>query len=408
MKQRFFTIRNHGVLLTVLLVLSLALGTFTDVHVYAEDGDAPAVAEAYDPDAPGSIRVELSDIAGQENVSKDGVELTLYKVGDIHTENHYIQFSLTEELREVESLSGFDLNAITTGEANKEAAGLLETAVREADITPAGVEYTETVTDEAGVSTDGVAVFDGEDGKGLAQGMYLLVQTNANAYGITSSALIAIPYMADGVHWMYDVTVQPKGAAFDSLGSIQVTKALKYDNDGILLDTTAENASYDIGLFMDSQGQYRYGGDIQIEVARIDDEAICRDCMIPRFTLQPLAENAIFHGLEPKGGFGSVLLEICLSPGDGDVLVTLTDDGVGMPPEQVAHLLDPPRTQADAQDKIRHVGLWNVHRRLQYSFGSRYGLTVESEPGVGTAVTIRLPYRRNEGGGQVNAADPTG
>ena len=161
----------------------------------------------------------------------------------------------------MESLSGFDLNAITTGEANKEAAGLLETAVREADITPAGVEYTETVTDEAGVSTDGVAVFDGEDGKGLAQGMYLLVQTNANAYGITSSALIAIPYMADGVHWMYDVTVQPKGAAFDSLGSIQVTKALKYDNDGILLDTTAENASYDIGLFMDSQGQYRYGGD---------------------------------------------------------------------------------------------------------------------------------------------------
>ena len=154
--------------------------------------------------------------------------------------------------------------------------------------------------------------------------------------------------------------------------------------------------------------QYRYGGDIQIEVARIDDEAICRDCMIPRFTLQPLAENAIFHGLEPKGGFGSVLLEICLSPGDGDVLVTLTDDGVGMPPEQVAHLLDPPKTQADVQDKIRHVGLWNVHRRLQYSFGSRYGLTVESEPGVGTAVTIRLPYRRNEGGGQANAADPTG
>ena len=154
--------------------------------------------------------------------------------------------------------------------------------------------------------------------------------------------------------------------------------------------------------------QYRYGGDIQIEVAHIDDEAICRDCMIPRFTLQPLAENAIFHGLEPKGGFGSVLLEICLSPGDGDVLVTLTDDGVGMPPEQVAHLLDPPKTQADAQDKIRHVGLWNVHRRLQYSFGSRYGLTVESEPGVGTAVTIRLPYRRNEGGGQANAADPTG
>ena len=154
--------------------------------------------------------------------------------------------------------------------------------------------------------------------------------------------------------------------------------------------------------------QYRYGGDIQIEVAHIDDEAICRDCMIPRFTLQPLAENAIFHGLEPKGGFGSVLLEIRICPDSGDVLVTMTDDGVGMPPEQVARLLDPPATRAAAQDKIRHVGLWNVHRRLQYSFGGSYGLHIESEPGVGTAVTIRLPYRKHKEGGQDHAADPTG
>ena len=154
--------------------------------------------------------------------------------------------------------------------------------------------------------------------------------------------------------------------------------------------------------------QYRYGGDIQIEVAHIDDEAICRDCMIPRFTLQPLAENAIFHGLEPKGGFGSVLLEIRICPDSGDVLVTMTDDGVGMPPEQVARLLDPPENQAAAQDKIRHVGLWNVHRRLQYSFGSSYGLEIESEPGVGTAVTIRLPYRKHKEGGQDHAQDPTG
>lgn len=154
--------------------------------------------------------------------------------------------------------------------------------------------------------------------------------------------------------------------------------------------------------------QYRYGGDLQIEVSHIDNEAICRDCMIPRFTLQPLAENAIFHGLEPKGGFGSVLIEIHISPDNGDVLVTMTDDGVGMPPEQVAHLLDEPSNRTAAQDKIRHVGLWNVHRRLQYSFGRNYGLTVESEPDVGTAVTIRLPYHPNEEGETTHAADPTG
>ena len=105
---------------------------------------------------------------------------------------------------------------------------------------------------------------------------------------------------------------------------------------------------------------------------------------------------------------GSVLLEIRISPEDGDVLVTMTDDGVGMPPEQVARLLDAPENRAAAQDKIRHVGLWNVHRRLQYSFGPSYGLTVESEPGVGTAVTIRLPYRHNKKGDSQDAADLTG
>ena len=43
--------------------------------------------------------------------------------------------------------------------------------------------------------------------------------------------------------------------------------------------------------------QYRYGGDLEIEVSRIESETLCRDCLIPRFTLQPLVENAIFHGL---------------------------------------------------------------------------------------------------------------
>mgnify|MGYP001201036724 CR=1 FL=1 len=60
--------------------------------------------------------------------------------------------------------------------------------------------------------------------------------------------------------------------------------------------------------------QYRYGGDLEIEVSRIESETLCRDCMIPRFTLQPLVENAIFHGLEPKGGHGSVLLDISTDP----------------------------------------------------------------------------------------------
>lgn len=151
--------------------------------------------------------------------------------------------------------------------------------------------------------------------------------------------------------------------------------------------------------------QYRYGGDLEIEVSRIEDERLCRDCMIPRFTLQPLVENAIFHGLEPKGGHGSVLLDISTDPATGDALLRLTDDGVGMPPEQVAHLLDEPTEEAERAEKFRHVGLWNVNRRIQYSFGEGYGLSIESEEDIGTEVTIRLPYQKK---GNDHAADIIG
>ena len=150
--------------------------------------------------------------------------------------------------------------------------------------------------------------------------------------------------------------------------------------------------------------QYRYGGDLEIEVSRIEDERLCQDCLIPRFTLQPLVENAIFHGLEPKGGHGSVLLDISTDPATGDVLLRLTDDGIGMLPQQVAHLLDEPTEEKEKAEKFRHVGLWNVNRRIQYSFGEDYGLTIESEEGVGTEVTIRLPYQKK---GNDHAADIT-
>ena len=150
--------------------------------------------------------------------------------------------------------------------------------------------------------------------------------------------------------------------------------------------------------------QYRYGGDLEIEVSRIENERLCQDCMIPRFTLQPLVENAIFHGLEPKGGHGSVLLDISTDPATGDVLLRLTDDGIGMPPEQVVHLLDEPTEAKEKAEKFRHVGLWNVNRRIQYSFGEAYGLTIESEEDIGTEVTIRLPYQKK---GNDHAADIT-
>lgn len=136
--------------------------------------------------------------------------------------------------------------------------------------------------------------------------------------------------------------------------------------------------------------QYRYGGAITIEIASISDESLC-ECLIPSFSLQPLAENAIFHGIEPKGGAGSVWLDIDQAE-NGDLIIAMQDDGVGLSPEAIRNVFR--EKQPDTpQPKYRQIGVLNVHRRVQYAFGPQYGLTIHSELGKYTRVELRIPRR---------------
>lgn len=135
--------------------------------------------------------------------------------------------------------------------------------------------------------------------------------------------------------------------------------------------------------------RYRYGGTISLEAPALEEEF--RGYLIPRFTLQPLAENAIFHGIEPKGGVGKLWVTIDRDQPSGDLLISMADDGVGMEEEQIRRLLAGPGQGGGEDGPFRHVGLWSVHRLLQLSFGPDYGLTVRGVPGQGTIVTMRLP-----------------
>ncbi len=135
--------------------------------------------------------------------------------------------------------------------------------------------------------------------------------------------------------------------------------------------------------------RYRYGGTIVMEIRQPEDAALLQGCLIPRFSLQPLVENSIFHGIEPNGGVGRVEITV-ERPDGGDVLICLSDDGVGMDQEQIDRILAGPQAQGE-DVPFRHIGVWNVHRLLQLSFGADYGLQIEGEPGCGTAITIRLP-----------------
>lgn len=138
--------------------------------------------------------------------------------------------------------------------------------------------------------------------------------------------------------------------------------------------------------------KYRYGGNVTL-IREIEDQALLK-AQIPRFTLQPLVENAIFHGIEPKGA-GRILIRVSR---DGEAaLVAITDNGVGIGAETLAGIFDDDENKSGM---FGQLGLRNVNERLRYAFGEGFGLSVESEEGRYTTMSIRLPFENGgEGGG---------
>lgn len=108
-----------------------------------------------------------------------------------------------------------------------------------------------------------------------------------------------------------------------------------------------------------------------------------------KLIVQPILENAIYHGMDYADGDGRICIQ-AFREGE-DVIIEVADNGPGMPEEVVERLLDQGGAYASADTKGSGIGLRNVHRRIQLTFGRAYGLTIFSEPDDGTVVRIRLP-----------------
>lgn len=107
-----------------------------------------------------------------------------------------------------------------------------------------------------------------------------------------------------------------------------------------------------------------------------------------KLIIQPILENAIYHGMAYADGDGEIRIH-AFREGE-DVLIEVTDNGPGMPEELVEQLLSP-NGPAVSGAKGSGIGFRNVHQRIQLTFGPDYGLTILSEPDSGTTVRIRLP-----------------
>lgn len=119
------------------------------------------------------------------------------------------------------------------------------------------------------------------------------------------------------------------------------------------------------------------------------DESILVDptacsCKIPRMILQPLVENAIFHGIEPC--HQNCRLMICVKRRTDRLIVEIFDNGVGISQDRIHRIWNEKQTTANS-----HIGIMNVHQRIQLYFGDQYGLTIYSKEHVFTKVVLTLP-----------------
>lgn len=124
--------------------------------------------------------------------------------------------------------------------------------------------------------------------------------------------------------------------------------------------------------------------DFQIEV----DPSIYHYA-IPKMTLQPLVENAIYHGLKTRKEKGNIYVK---GWSENELIhLLIEDDGVGMSEEKIKEVME-----NEDDMKKGHFGLSSVHRRIQIYYGAEYGIRIESKEQVGTKILIRLPQKEEE------------
>jgi two-component system sensor histidine kinase YesM len=126
----------------------------------------------------------------------------------------------------------------------------------------------------------------------------------------------------------------------------------------------------------------RYG-DLFEAVYDIDERLL--SLLMPKLVLQPLVENAIYHGIRPSGHTG--IISIAIWDGEGEVFISVTDNGAGIPPDRLESILGPAGGVLEGE----HIGLCGTIARLKLFCKTDKPLEVRSDPGFGTCVTVRIP-----------------
>lgn len=183
----------------------------------------------------------------------------------------------------------------------------------------------------------------------------------------------------DAIVWLAEAGEQKKVVSM--VGSLSDFFRISLNQGQDILDVREELQH--VRSYLEIQ-QMRYQDILQYEICVPEELYSSR---IPKITLQPLVENALYHGIKNKRGKGMIRIDGEME--DSDCILRITDNGRGMTPERLGQVREGIRNRNACATEI--YGLYNVNERIRLNFGEKYGITITSTYGEGTCVTVRLP-----------------
>lgn len=184
----------------------------------------------------------------------------------------------------------------------------------------------------------------------------------------------------DSIIWMAEAKKTEEVVIMTSALSKLLRQSISNENEEL---TIFQEISY-INSYLTIQ-QMRYKDILEFE---IDFEKDIYTEKVLKLTIQPIVENAIYHGIKNKGG--KCLLQVIGRSVGPDIVIKVIDNGVGMSKDQLDKIFDRHKVNYNNSG----IGVYNVQRRLKLHYGKRYGLEIESQLDEGTTVTITIPKKR--------------
>lgn len=162
---------------------------------------------------------------------------------------------------------------------------------------------------------------------------------------------------------------------------VALSTLLRYSiNNAITRVTIKDDIEYTKNYLLIQK--YRFGERFDYS---INLEPETSECIVPKLIVQPLLENSIKYGFESKKAL-SVKIKVCFA--NEKLVIVVYDDGIGIEPQRLSEIRE---LLNSSKNSSVHIGLFNVHRRVQLMYGDEYGIEILSEQDTGTVVKIVLP-----------------